>query len=74
MQEHQPEQSPTYLDDSPRSPRMTALTAAADRLHEEIGALTRAMQGGSAIEKAEARDRFDMALAGFAELIDETRE
>ncbi|MGH2558327.1 MAG: hypothetical protein ACRDJH_04615 [Thermomicrobiales bacterium] len=74
MQEHQPDQNPTSAHDPGQSRRMTDLPTAADRLHEAIGALTPAMQSGSVIERAGVRDRFDIALADFASLIDETRE
>jgi hypothetical protein len=68
------EERSTAAGDAAQTERMVDLTTAADRLREEIGALTRALLHGSAIEKAEARDRFDIALSEFGALIDETRE
>lgn len=61
-------------DDPGRAEWMAELTAAADRLREAIGALTQALLRGSALEKADARDRFDLALAAYSAVIDETRE
>ena len=50
--------------------RADELTAAAARLHDAIEGLNRAFLGGAAVEKAAARDRFEVALAAYAALIE----
>ena len=53
-----------------RATRQDELTGAAAGLHEAIDALTRAFLGGSPVEKATARDRFEVALATYSALIE----
>jgi hypothetical protein len=65
---------------SPDRPRGLAaddadrLIAAASGLKQAIDELTQELVTGSPIGRAGARDRFEIALTEFSELIDRTRE
>jgi hypothetical protein len=53
-------------------PEAAALRSAAAELHAAIDRLTTAKLTASAINKAEARDQFEIALANFSSHLDST--
>jgi hypothetical protein len=46
----------------------------ASALKDAVETLATALVGGSGIQRAEARDRFEIALADFSQAIDQTAE
>ena len=56
--------------DNAAEERAARLADAEGRLHRAISELTQAFLRGSAIERAEARDRFQEALAEYSGLVD----
>jgi hypothetical protein len=65
--------SPDQSDD--RSPEnVSEILSTARALSAAVETLASAIANGSGIERAEARDRFEIALTEFSEAIDDTEE
>jgi hypothetical protein len=70
VRQHGERSDSTTFEERASGERHVALTDAAAELCAAVDALTRAFLDGTAVEKATARDRFQVALAAFTAQID----